>query len=87
MKKLQNIEEITEEQLIEFENITRELREMFSVIKREQTREKVRRPLVEMPFDMRFNSELCHATGYEAYVYDQWYNEYIDSEGYYHYGR
>lgn len=60
---------------------------MFAVIKREQTREKVRRTLVEMPFDMRFDYELCHATGYEAFIDGQWWNEYIDRDGFYHYGR
>lgn len=46
-----------------------------------------RRELDEMPFDKRFDNELCHATGYEVNIDNEWWNEYIDSEGEYHYGR
>lgn len=53
------------------------------------------RQLREMPFDMAFytqsgNEELCHATGI-AVEFDHdpgnWWNEYVDSCGDYHYGR
>lgn len=59
----------------------------------------IERELEEMPFDMRFttedgNDQLCHATGIEV-CFDgddpsdiaNWWNEYIDTEGNYHYGR
>ena len=49
------------------------------------------RELETMPFDKVFyvdgKEELCHATGYEVYIAGQWWNEYEDSEGNYHYGR
>lgn len=52
---------------------------------------KERRELEEMPYDMRFdvdgNSELCHATGYEVFDGEEWWNEFIDSNGEYQYGR
>ena len=88
MKKitLQNNNSITTEQLIEFEKITRELREIFrKQEERNKGREEIRRELEETPFDMRFN-ELCHATGYEALIDGCWWNEYIDTEGNFHYG-
>ena len=52
------------------------------------------RELNYMPYDKMFdtnegNEELCHATGIE--VLDpsngEWWNEYVDSNGEYHYGR
>ena len=47
------------------------------------TFEKSRRHLDKMPFDKRFdvdgNSELCHATGYEVFDGEDWWNEFIDS--------
>lgn len=50
------------------------------------------RELEHMPFDKVFvvdgNEELCHATGIE--IQDEsgeWWNEYQDSNGEYHYGR
>ena len=50
-----------------------------------------RRELETMPYDHRFNTisgeELCHATGDEVLIDGQWWNEYIDSTGEYHYGR
>lgn len=49
------------------------------------------RKLDEMPCDKAFpvdgNIELCHATGYEILLCGEWWNEYQDSEGNYHYGR
>lgn len=47
------------------------------------------RTLDEMPYDKAFGGELCHATGYEVYDEDtkEWWNEYVDSEGDFHYGR
>lgn len=49
------------------------------------------RELEEMPFDKAFdvdgNSELCHATGMEVQINGEWWNEYIDSNGEFHYGR
>lgn len=49
------------------------------------TFEKLRRHLDKMPFDKRFdvdgNSELCHATGYEVFDGEDWWNEFIDSNG------
>ena len=45
------------------------------------TFEKLRRHLDKMPFDKRFdvdgNSELCHATGYEVFDGEDWWNEFI----------
>lgn len=49
-----------------------------------------RRELDEIPFDKRFDNELCHATGYEvrlAWDTDNWWNEYVDRDGNLHYGR
>lgn len=51
-----------------------------------------RRELDSMPCDHRFwvsedVEESCHATGYEVVFDDEWWNEYIDSEGDFHYGR
>ena len=53
---------------------------------------EMRRELVEMPFDMDFGGELCHATGDEVCLGDQsnpadWWNEYIDQDGNLYYGR
>lgn len=49
------------------------------------------RELSEMPYDKAFivggNEELCHATGYEVFIENEWWNEYMDSNGEYHYGR
>ena len=45
--------------------------------------------LEEMPLDMVFNGELCHATGYIVQFEGDntyWY-EYVDSDNEYHYGR
>lgn len=59
-------------------------------------RELEKRELEQMPFDKVFdvdgNEELCHATGYEVSFGDpsdpsNWWNEYEDSLGNYHYGR
>lgn len=51
---------------------------------------KVKRLLPMMPYDKAFDvdgrEELCHATGYEMFDGGVWWNEYIDSEGNYHYG-
>jgi len=60
----------------------------------------MKRKLNAMPFDKRFeidgNEELCHATGFEVCFGDvlgdvedpaDWWNEYIDSNGDFHYGR
>ena len=45
----------------------------------------------EMPFDKRFDvdgkSELCHATGYEVFDGEDWWDEFIDSNGDFQYGR
>lgn len=51
-----------------------------------------REELEVMPFDKAFEieegvEELCHATGYEVFINGEWWNEYIDRDGYYHYGR
>lgn len=52
---------------------------------------KERRELEEMPFDKRFdvdgNSELCHATGYEVFDGEEWWDEFVDSNGDFQYGR
>lgn len=49
------------------------------------------RDLDTMPFDRAFdvngNEELCHATGVEVFINGEWWNEYIDSNEDYHYGR
>ena len=50
-----------------------------------------KRQLPMMPPDKAFevdgNEELCHATGYEILDNGEWWNEYEDSNGEYHYGR
>lgn len=49
------------------------------------------RTLETMPFDKVFdvngNEELCHATGVEVLINGEWWNEYVDSNEDYHYGR
>ena len=59
-------------------------------------RELEKRELETMPFDKAFdvdgNEQLCHATGYEVAFGDpsdpsNWWNEYEDCFGNYHYGR
>ena len=51
------------------------------------------RDLDNMPFDKRFDDELCHATGRECCLTEkvndpsEWWNEYKDQDGNYHYGR
>ena len=56
----------------------------------------MRKKLNIIPFDKNFevngNEELCHATGFEVCFEDgedpaDWWNEYIDSNGDFHYGR
>jgi hypothetical protein len=57
-------------------------------IKKMYNMEVERRKLEEMPYDMRFDGELCHATGYEVRdEYGFWWNEYINSEGELYYGK
>jgi hypothetical protein len=51
-----------------------------------------RKELDSMPYDHRFwvsddVEESCHATGYKVAIDGEWWNEYIDSEGNFHYGR
>lgn len=51
-----------------------------------------RRELDRMPCDHGFwtsedNYELCHATGYEESHGGEWWNEYVDIDGNFHYGR
>ena len=51
-----------------------------------------REELGYMPFDKVFvtengNEESCHATGYEVFIDGEWWNEYVDRDGNYHYGR
>ena len=54
-----------------------------------------KRKLEQIPFAMAFatkngNMELCNATGYEVQFESlpgDWWNEYVDSDGEYHYGR
>lgn len=52
---------------------------------------KNREELEVMPFDKVFDvngsEELCHATGYEVFYDNEWWNEYIDSDGEIHLGR
>lgn len=50
------------------------------------------RQLQQMPFDKAFEvdgrEELCHATGMEIQdEHGEWWNEYTDSTGNFHYGR
>ena len=51
------------------------------------------RKLDDMPADKMFDNELCHATGRECCLTEkvtdpsEWWNEYLDSDGVYHYGR
>lgn len=56
----------------------------------------ITRKLHEMPFDKAFevngNEQLCHATGWQVCFGNpsepaDWWNEYEDSEGEFHYGR
>ena len=51
----------------------------------------MKRELETMPYDHVFwtsqGEELCHATGYEVCRNGEWWNEYQDSDGEYHYGR
>lgn len=53
--------------------------------------EGIERELDEIPFDVRFptgrGEELCHSTGIEVFLNGEWWNEYVDSEGEFHYGR
>lgn len=57
-------------------------------IKRTTNWEVERKQLEEMPFDKRFDGELCHATGDTVKdEYGDWWNEYLSSEGVYCYGR
>lgn len=53
--------------------------------------EGIDRELEEIPFDKVFSTErgeeLCHSTGLEVFMDCEWWNEYIDSEGEFHYGR
>lgn len=56
--------------------------------------EEIRKELKEMPSDHGFwledgNYSLCHATGYQVIFEgeDEYWNEYIDSFGNFHYGR
>jgi hypothetical protein len=65
----------------------------------EKKEKKMKKQLLDaMPFDKVFyvdgNEEFCHATGYEVYFGEDgtndpadWWNEYIDSNGDYQYGR
>lgn len=51
-----------------------------------------RRELDSMPCDHGFwlgedNYQLCHATGYEESRGGEWWIEYVDSDGDFHYGR
>ena len=50
-----------------------------------------RRRLEKMPFDKCFdvdgNSDLCHATGYEGFDGEDWWDEFVDSNGDFQYGR
>lgn len=51
-----------------------------------------RRELDRMPCDQGFwldeeNYQLCHATGYEESHGGEWWNEYVDRDGNFHYGR
>lgn len=51
-----------------------------------------RRELDNMPCDRGFwldedNYQLCHATGCEESLGGEWWIEYVDSDGDYHYGR
>ena len=51
-----------------------------------------RRELDAMPYDHGFwtsedNFEMCHATGYEESHGGEWWNEYVDRDGDFHYGR
>lgn len=55
-------------------------------MKREEDHE-IRERLETMPFDARFNGELCHATGDEVFRNGEWWNEYMDRDGELHYGR
>lgn len=51
-----------------------------------------RRELDSMPCDHGFwvsedTCEMCHATGDEVVWDGEWWNEYVDSDGCFHYGR
>jgi len=62
-----------------------------SEIKEDSNIMENKRQLPMMPPDKVFkvdgNEELCYATGYEILDNGEWWNEYEDSNGEYHYGR
>ena len=59
--------------------------------KAQKAKNGTRMELEEMPFDKVFltddGPESCHATGEAVFYYEQWWNEYVDSHGGFHYGR
>lgn len=62
-------------------------------IKKQNTEpDGTRRELDNMPCDHGFwtsedTYEICHATGYEESHGGEWWNEYVDRDGGFHYGR
>ena len=60
--------------------------------KKQNIPDGTRRELGSMPCDHGFwlgedNYQLCHATGYEESRGGEWWIEYVDSDGGFHYGR
>lgn len=60
--------------------------------KKQNIPDGTRRELDKMPCDRGFwldedNYQLCHATGYEESHGGEWWNEYVDIDGNFHYGR
>nr|DAO24834.1 MAG TPA: hypothetical protein [Caudoviricetes sp.] len=60
--------------------------------RKQNIQDGTRRELDRMPCDHGFwtsedNYELCHATGYEESHGGEWWNEYVDRDGNFHYGR
>lgn len=50
-----------------------------------------KRELENMPYDRHFSTEIgtmsVHATGYEVLIDGEWWDEYLDPFGEYHYAR
>lgn len=73
--------------MFEFEIIPTEDKKQNNGVK-----DGTRRELDEMPCDHGFwtsedTYEICHATGYEESHGGEWWNEYVDRGGNFHYGR
>lgn len=89
--------ETTPEEQEEIDQVVNELMEELGIdMEVNKMGKELRRELEEMPIDKVFftenGEELCHATGFEVCNGNpndpsDWWNEYEDSEGDFHYGR